>query len=49
MTDPEPELREPEELDLEAETVRDLELEDGEDVRGGAPIGDGSHNCPTAA
>ena len=43
-----------EELDLDAETVRDLELDDSdaENVEGGRPIGrpgDCSGGCPTAS
>jgi hypothetical protein len=45
MTDPKKELREhdePDELELDAETVKDLEAEpeSGEAVRGGAPCKD---------
>lgn len=52
MTDPE--KKDSDELDLDAETVRDLEVDDGdaENVEGGRPIGRPalcSGGCPTAS
>jgi len=50
MTDPkeQQETREPDDLDLDAETVRDLEPSesDAEDVRGGRPAPCASLQCP---
>jgi hypothetical protein len=51
MTDPKEHQDDREELDLDEQTVRDLEPsdEDAEDVKGGRPALPCSGGCPTAS